>query len=83
MVDAGGRVAVHTGARCIADAGHIPGKASLFSQYDAQSNHLAGMAEAYPRLAGRPGPSACWQLWMQVKAAGWRYSRPASACILM
>ena len=48
MVDAGGRVAVHTGARCIADAGHIAGEG-----FSVQANMMLNptvwpaMAEAY------------------------------------
>ena len=48
MVDAGGDVAVHTGARCIADAGHIAGEG-----FSVQANMMLNptvwpaMAEAY------------------------------------
>ncbi len=51
MVDATGRVAVHTGARCIAVAGHKPGVASDGSAYSAQANLMRdeGVPEAMSR----------------------------------
>jgi uncharacterized Ntn-hydrolase superfamily protein len=53
MVDAGGRVAVHTGARCIADAGHETGEG-----FSVQANMMAcpdvwpTMARAYRETEG-------------------------------
>ncbi len=53
MVDARGRVAVHTGRLCIAEAGHEVGE-----QFTTQANLMEGdrvwgaMAEAYRRAAG-------------------------------
>jgi len=53
MVDADGEVAVHTGERCIADAGHIAGET-----FSAQANMMAtadvwsAMADAYERSHG-------------------------------
>lgn len=53
MVDARGRVAVHTGSRCIAEAGHHPGK-----QFSVQANLMEkntvwdAMARAYERTEG-------------------------------
>jgi len=45
MVDARGRVAAHTGARCIADAGHIVGKT-----FSVQANMMA-TADVWPSMA--------------------------------
>jgi len=53
MVDAKGNVAVHTGSRCIAEAGHTRGK-----QYSVQANLMEkdtvwdAMAHAYERTQG-------------------------------
>ena len=53
MIDAAGRVAAHTGRRCIAEAGHIVGE-----QFSVQANLMlrgtvpAAMAEAYRRAEG-------------------------------
>lgn len=53
MLDSAGRVAVHTGARCVADAGHVLGEG-----FSAQANMMASpavwpaMAEAYRNTAG-------------------------------
>ena len=55
MIDATGRVAAHTGARCIADAGHIVDEANQFS---VQANLMAdddvwpAMAQAYRNTDG-------------------------------
>jgi uncharacterized Ntn-hydrolase superfamily protein len=55
LVDAGGRVAVHTGMRCIAHAGH-----SLGDQVSAQANMMErdtvprAMIDAYSRSSGQP-----------------------------
>jgi uncharacterized Ntn-hydrolase superfamily protein len=55
MVDRGGRVAVHTGMRCIAHAGH-----SLGEQVSAQANMMerdtvpAAMIRAYSESRGQP-----------------------------
>jgi uncharacterized Ntn-hydrolase superfamily protein len=57
LVDAGGRVAVHTGMRCIAHAGH-----SLGEQASAQANMMErdtvprAMIDAYSRSSGQPLP---------------------------
>jgi uncharacterized Ntn-hydrolase superfamily protein len=45
MVDAGGRVAVHTGARCIADAGHEAG-----TGFSVQANMMAN-PDVWPAMA--------------------------------
>jgi uncharacterized Ntn-hydrolase superfamily protein len=53
LVDSQGRVAAHTGERCIADAGHVMGEA-----FSVQANMMAtpdvwpAMADAYSRSAG-------------------------------
>jgi len=53
MIDAQGRVAVHTGSKCIPEAGHIVG-----AQFSVQANLMAGkevwpaMAEAYANARG-------------------------------
>jgi uncharacterized Ntn-hydrolase superfamily protein len=53
MVDASGRVAAHTGARCVAHAGHVTG-----AQYSVQANLMENatvpraMARAYEQAAG-------------------------------
>jgi uncharacterized Ntn-hydrolase superfamily protein len=55
LVDGGGRVAVHTGMRCIAHAGH-----SLDEQVSAQANMMEretvprAMIDAYSRSSGQP-----------------------------
>jgi uncharacterized Ntn-hydrolase superfamily protein len=55
LVDAGGRVAVHTGLRCIAHAGH-----SLGEQVSAQANMMergtvpGAMIDAYSRSSDQP-----------------------------
>ena len=55
LVDRGGRVAVHTGMRCIAHAGHTLGE-----QVSAQANMMEGdtvpraMIRAYSESSGRP-----------------------------
>ena len=55
LVDRGGRVAVHTGMRCIAHAGHALGE-----QVSAQANMMEGdtvpraMIRAYSESTGRP-----------------------------
>jgi uncharacterized Ntn-hydrolase superfamily protein len=55
LVDSGGRVAVHTGMRCIAHAGH-----SLGEQVSAQANMMErdtvpkAMIDAYSRSSGQP-----------------------------
>ena len=55
LVDGGGRVAVHTGRRCIAHAGHAVGE-----QVSAQANMMErdtvppAMVDAYSRASGRP-----------------------------
>jgi uncharacterized Ntn-hydrolase superfamily protein len=55
LVDRGGRVAVHTGMRCIAHAGHALGE-----QVSAQANMMEGdtvpraMIRAYSESSGRP-----------------------------
>lgn len=48
FVDAHGRVAVHTGAKCIAEAGHKPGVAPDGAAYSAQANLMRdkGVPEA-------------------------------------
>jgi uncharacterized Ntn-hydrolase superfamily protein len=57
LVDRGGRVAVHTGMRCIAHAGH-----ALGDQVSAQANMMEGdtvpraMIRAYTESSGRPLP---------------------------
>jgi uncharacterized Ntn-hydrolase superfamily protein len=57
LVDRGGRVAVHTGMRCIAHAGHALGE-----QVSAQANMMEGdtvpraMIRAYSESSGRPLP---------------------------
>lgn len=57
LVDRGGRVAVHTGMRCIAHAGHALGE-----QVSAQANMMKGdtvpraMIRAYSESSGRPLP---------------------------
>ena len=57
LVDRGGRVAVHTGIRCIAHAGHALGE-----QVSAQANMMEGdtvpraMIRAYSESSGRPLP---------------------------
>lgn len=53
MIDARGNVAVHTGAKCIAEAGHIAGE-----QFSVQANMMlnatvwSAMAEAYRKTKG-------------------------------
>ncbi len=53
MIDTAGNTAVHTGANCIAHAGHITGKAPDGSSFSCQSNLMANqgvpeaMAEAF------------------------------------
>ena len=67
MIDRGGRVAVHTGSRCIPHAGHAVG-----DQVSAQANimereHRAGgdgTAPTRPTPASR-SPSACSRRWMR------------------
>ena len=55
LIDAGGRVAVHTGRRCIANAGH-----AVAEQVSAQANMMEretvppAMLDAYARASGRP-----------------------------
>lgn len=55
MIDAAGRVAVHTGKRCIAEAGHVMGETAQFS---VQANLMAGdtvwpaMARAFTEHQG-------------------------------
>jgi uncharacterized Ntn-hydrolase superfamily protein len=55
LLDRGGRVAVHTGARCIAEAGHAVG-----DQVSAQANMMerdtvpAAMVRAYSERSGEP-----------------------------
>jgi uncharacterized Ntn-hydrolase superfamily protein len=57
LVDRGGRVAVHTGMRCIANAGHALGE-----QVSAQANMMErdtvprAMIRAYAESSGRPLP---------------------------
>ncbi len=83
MVDAGGRVAVHTGARCIADAGHIAGEG-----FSVQANMMLNptiwpaMAEAY---RGSPGDLAERMLAAldAGQAAGGDIRGRQSACILI
>ena len=62
MIDRGGRVAVHTGARCIVHAGHAVG-----DQVSAQANIMerdtvpaAMVARLLGRVRRRPSPSGCW-----------------------
>ena len=45
LVDSGGRVAAHTGQRCIADAGHVLGEG-----FSAQANMMAN-ADVWPAMA--------------------------------
>lgn len=53
MVDAQGRVAAHTGARCIAEAGHeIGGGFSVQANIMANREVWAGMARAYREAQG-------------------------------
>ncbi|CAG0976782.1 hypothetical protein PHYC_01545 [Phycisphaerales bacterium] len=58
MIDAKGRVATHTGAKCIATAGHVSGTSADGSVYSAQANmmHRPGvpeaMAKAFESAAG-------------------------------
>jgi uncharacterized Ntn-hydrolase superfamily protein len=53
MVDREGRVAVHTGARCIADAGHAAGEGfSVQANMMARPDVWPAMARAYREAAG-------------------------------
>ena len=53
MIDAGGRIAAHTGARCIADAGHIIGETfSVQANMMATPNVWQAMADAYRQATG-------------------------------
>lgn len=58
MIDAAGNVATHTGAKCIAEAGHKNGKAPDGSAYSAQANLMAhatvpgAMAGAFEASSG-------------------------------
>jgi len=53
MVDAGGKVAAHTGARCIAEAGHIVGDGfSVQANMMHRNSVWSAMAEAYRGAAG-------------------------------
>lgn len=58
MIDAAGNVATHTGNKCIAEAGHVNGKAPDGSVYSAQANLMAkstvpaAMAKAFEGSSG-------------------------------
>ena len=53
MVDAAGRVAVHTGVRCIAHAGHVSGDGfSVQAEHDAGDGVPEAMAAAYEAATG-------------------------------
>jgi uncharacterized Ntn-hydrolase superfamily protein len=83
MVDAVGRVAVHTGARCIADAGHIAGEGfSVQANMMLNSTIWPAMAEAY---RGSPGDLAERMLAAldAGQAAGGDIRGRQSACILI
>ncbi len=60
IIDADGRKATHTGAKCIAVAGHKAGKASDGSAFTAQANMMLrsgvpeAMARAFEEHAARP-----------------------------
>jgi len=76
MVDAQGRVAAHTGARCIADAGHETGEG-----FSVQANMMA-CPDVWPAMAWAYG-EACWRPWRPARppaatSAGSR-ARPSSS----
>jgi len=83
MVDAAGRVAVHTGARCIADAGHEAGEG-----FSVQANMMASpdvwpaMARAYREAAGDLAGRMCAALEAG-QAAGGDVRGKQSAAILI
>ena len=68
MIDRGGRVAVHTGSRCIRYAGHAVG-----DQVSVQANMMerdtvpAAMARAYRPPPVAASPSGCSRRWMPPK----------------
>jgi uncharacterized Ntn-hydrolase superfamily protein len=83
MVDASGRVAVHTGARCIADAGHVAGEG-----FSVQANMMLNptiwpaMAEAYRGYDGDLAERMLAAL-EAAQAAGGDIRGRQSACILI
>jgi uncharacterized Ntn-hydrolase superfamily protein len=83
MVDSGGQVAVHTGARCIADAGHVAGEG-----FSVQANMMLNptvwpaMAEAYRSSNGDLAERMLAALEAG-QAAGGDIRGRQSACILI
>jgi len=83
MVDAQGRVAVHTGSRCIPEAGHIVGE-----EFSVQANMMLGpevwpaMAEAYRSTSGDLAERMLAALEAG-QAAGGDIRGQQSACILI
>ena len=53
LVDARGRAAVHTGRRCVADAGHVLGEGFSVQANDGQPRCVAGHGRCVPRLDRR------------------------------
>jgi len=83
MIDAGGRVTVHTGARCIADAGHVAGEG-----FSVQANMMLNptiwpaMADAYRSAQGDLAERMLAAL-EAAQAAGGDIRGRQSACILI
>lgn len=84
IVDNQGRVAVHTGNKCIQFAGHIPGEG-----FSVQANMMltdkvpAAMAKAYREKAGLPLPERVLETLKAAEAAGGDIRGKQSAAILV
>lgn len=83
VVDAAGRVAVHTGASCIAEAGHVVGEG-----WSCQANMMAratvwdAMAAAYTGAAGQPLPERMLEALRAAEAEGGDLRGRQSAAIV-
>lgn len=83
-VDAGGRVAVHTGGACIPDAGHATGDG-----WACQANMMASaevwpaMAERYVAAEGRPFPERLLAALQAAEASGGDVRGSQSAVLLV
>lgn len=90
FVDAQGRVAVHTGSKCIAEAGHKQGVASDGAAYSAQANLMrdTGVPEAMARAfegapKGTPLPERLVLALHAAETAGGDVRGKQSAAILV
>jgi uncharacterized Ntn-hydrolase superfamily protein len=84
MVDAEGRIAAHTGERCIADAGHVIGEG-----FSVQANMMAtpdvwpAMADAYPMSGGDLAERMLAALGAGQKAGGDIRGRQSAAVLVV